>query len=326
MWNKIPAAKQPLAHSDLGINESLSQWDDEVPLLGLMRVASASTNFAWGSTLHLFASVLIVANGHAGCCSEIWTEAKKINRHYAKTGASVMNHYISRNVIGCLLLMTLSWASPLKAGEAYFLLMFSSQSTPVIPKETHSFATFVRAKWDGNGPCPLNAKYEKYTISWLPANRKVRTIALSAEPGHNFDLDESISIARNNHQRVSAWGPYEIKAELFERALARKTELEKGNIKYKAMNGGNRNPQVVNCIHAISGLVERPGPHLPLHGLGDAASYDLLNELEPWIISKSPEAKRRQALGLDHYQIIYRDWEGVSAERGTSLPPAGPPK
>jgi hypothetical protein len=67
------------------------------------------------------------------------------------------------------------------AGDDFFLLMFGSQRTPSDPNYAHSFATFVRASWPGDGPCPAGAVLEATTISWLPRNGVVRTCALHPE-------------------------------------------------------------------------------------------------------------------------------------------------
>src|SRR4051794_21811359 len=80
------------------------------------------------------------------------------------------------------------------AGEEYYLAMFGSQRTPANPDYTHSWATFVRMSWDGDGPCPQNAHIEANTISWLPVNTKVRVGALLPEPGYNFNLHPTFDI------------------------------------------------------------------------------------------------------------------------------------
>src|SRR5688572_19986565 len=91
-------------------------------------------------------------------------------------------------------LLVLSLAPASRAGEDYYLLMFGAQTVPNDPNYAHSFATFVRVCWDGDGPCPdfKNARLEAHTISWLPANMIVRTRALFPECGHNFDMHPTI--------------------------------------------------------------------------------------------------------------------------------------
>src|SRR5438874_354066 len=95
---------------------------------------------------------------------------------------------------GLAALLALTVAAPARAGEAFYLLMFGSQTTPNNPNYSHSFAAFVRVTWPGDEPCPPpgGAFLEVHTISWLPATMKVRTAALHPECGHNFELHETI--------------------------------------------------------------------------------------------------------------------------------------
>ncbi|HZZ80413.1 MAG TPA: hypothetical protein VFE62_18060, partial [Gemmataceae bacterium] len=150
----------------------------------------------------------------------------------------------------CAIVVASFWIpEPVEAGEAYYLLMFGSQQIPNNVNHAHTFATFVRVTWPGDGPCPAGAVYEAHTISWLPANLVIRTGALCAEPGHNFELHETIEYVRRNGERVSMWGPYLIEPELFEKALRKKARLESGTIRYKSDDSFRKDNRVTNCIH-----------------------------------------------------------------------------
>jgi hypothetical protein len=195
-----------------------------------------------------------------------------------------------------------------RAGEEYFLLMFGSQRIPANPNYSHSFATFVRATWEGDGPRPANAALEAHTISWLPANLKIRTSALLPECGKNFDLHPTLQLAYETDQRVSLWGAYRVQPELFDLALQRKARLESGQIQYKANDAGYRSSRVTNCIHAISAIADGPKLRVASPGWGESASYFVLLEMQPWIISQCAVPDIGSALGLDQYPIIYRDW------------------
>ncbi|MGH2549626.1 MAG: hypothetical protein ACRDHN_09560 [Thermomicrobiales bacterium] len=149
---------------------------------------------------------------------------------------------------------------------------------------------------------------EVHTISWLPSNLKVRVNALLPECGHNFTLHETIEYALANDERVSLWGAFRIQPELFERALRRKAELERGHIKYKADDFGYRSNRVTNCIHAVSSIIEGPKLRVASPGWGESASFYVLQEMQPWIRSKCPEWDLTYALGLEQYPLIYREW------------------
>src|SRR5947208_13930582 len=78
------------------------------------------------------------------------------------------------------------------ASDEYFMLMFGSQRVPANPNYSHTSATFVKVSWPVAGaPGRLSAA----TVSWLPANLKIRTSALLPEPGQNFDLPTSLAVA-----------------------------------------------------------------------------------------------------------------------------------
>src|SRR4051812_8346551 len=116
----------------------------------------------------------------------------------------------TRSLLLLLALVLPLAAGEARAGEAYYLLMFGAQQVPNNPNYSHTWATFVRAWWDGNGPCPVSPRLEARTISWLPRNMDVRTLALRPECGANFDLDTTLRWCRCNDMRVSLWGPYQI--------------------------------------------------------------------------------------------------------------------
>jgi hypothetical protein len=207
-----------------------------------------------------------------------------------------------------LILIFLCNAATATAGEDYFMLMFGSQRIPANPNYSHTWATFVRVTWKGDGPCPVDASLDVQSISWLPANMKVRTSALFPECGHNFDLIQTLDFAYGTDQRVSLWGPYRIQPELFERAMRRKLNLESGAIRYKANDVGYRSDNVANCIHGVSTIAEGPKLRVASPGWGESASYFVLQEMEPWIISKETEPWVGSAIGLDQHPIIYRDY------------------
>jgi hypothetical protein len=195
-----------------------------------------------------------------------------------------------------------------RGGEAHYLMMFGSQRIPNSPNYAHSFATFVRVCWAGDGPCCAPFVLEAHTISWLPENMKVRVNALLPECGKNFDLHTTVRWALGNEARTSLWGPYPIEKCLYDRALDRIAELNSGRVRYKADDAGRNSARVCNCIHAISTIVGGARVRVLSPGWGETASYTLLRRMERWILDDTnPEYRVSSALGLDNYPIIYRD-------------------
>jgi hypothetical protein len=196
-----------------------------------------------------------------------------------------------------------------RAGEDYFMLMFSAQRTPNEPDYSHSFATFVRVTWPDSCPWPGFFRYDPQTISWLPANRDVRCLAICPETGCNFDLHTTIKTCLDNGSRVTMWGPYRIQPELYHRAMQEIALLESGQVKYKAIDGRRLDGRVCNCSHALSSVVDGPKLTVASPGWGDVASRYLLNhKFKPWIIDPDrvyPSVF--SAIGLDYFPVIRAD-------------------
>ena len=205
-------------------------------------------------------------------------------------------------------------AQVVHAGESYYLLMFGAQRVPANPDYSHTFATFVRATWEGDGCCPQNPTLEAHTISWLPCNGVVRLVAFFPETGRNFGLKETIRWSADNDMRVSIWGPYKIKRELYERAVAQVANLESGQVRYKALDSGRPTDKVSNCIHAVSSLSQGFRLRVASPGWGETASYFVLKELKPWICDTGvTHPWVGSALGLDEFCLIYRDYQNPNS-------------
>lgn len=207
-------------------------------------------------------------------------------------------------------LVLLLAAGRARAGEAWYLLMFGAQRVPNNPNYSHTWATFVRACWAGDGPGPAAPRLEAHTISWMPRTMVVRTLALRPECGGNYDVHATVRWCLGNDMRVSLWGAYQIDPELYDRALRRAAELGSGQVLYKANDVGYRSDCVTNCIHAVSTIAEGPRVRVASPGWGETASYVVLRELTPWVIQPGcPHPWVGSALGLDQYPLLYRDWE-----------------
>jgi hypothetical protein len=209
--------------------------------------------------------------------------------------------------LACAFLIALAGSAA--AGDAYYVMVFGAQRTPPQPRYAHSFATFVHATWEGDGPCPDSPTLEARTISWLPANGIVRVVAL-AECGRNFELFETLHWARDSQQRVSMWGPYQIEQPFHDRSMRHKALLDSGQVLYKADDAGHRTDRVSNCIHAVSSAAEGYRLRVAQPGWGEMASYAIVMRFRPFIIDDEHiHTWIGSALGLDDYPIIYRDLE-----------------
>jgi hypothetical protein len=206
--------------------------------------------------------------------------------------------------------LALALASEAHAGESCYLLMFGAQQVPTNPNHSHTFATFIRARWPGNDPCPPAPCLEAVTISWLPENLVVRTFAVFPECGRNFGLHSTLRYVLQNDERVSMWGPYQIEADLYQRALRQYEMLMSGSVRYKANDAGYCSDCVSNCIHAVSGVAEEARVHVLSPGWGEPASYLVLQRFKPWMLDgERTHPWVGAALGLNNYPLIYREME-----------------
>jgi hypothetical protein len=197
---------------------------------------------------------------------------------------------------------------PAPPGEHYYLLVFGSQTTPKIPRFTHTWVTFVRV------PCP-GGPVEQHTISWMPAKLFINTFQPLVEQGVNLTMTQSIEMARTYGERVSLWGPYEIPPGLYRKLLIQKEFIESGAIGYQCidtMGEAALYGDGSNCIHAISdadAMFTRQA--YPLSFFGEAASLNILRQLvmrkaitdvettHDWLIPQ---------LGLDQHPIVRREY------------------
>jgi hypothetical protein len=207
-----------------------------------------------------------------------------------------------------VLLLAELFPTAARADEFYYVMVFGSQRSLPAPNYAHTFAVFVKAT--GSGPCVDRYWVEARIISWLPANLKLRVTALMPEYGVNLGLYETLKYVRDNDERVSMWGPYQIDRAFYFRALRRIDELESGSVLYKSNDAFRAPARVTNCIHAVS-AVENGAPLVVFSpGWGETASYYVTRSMEPWIIDCNRKhewvAKR---LRLDCYPIIRRELE-----------------
>jgi hypothetical protein len=171
-------------------------------------------------------------------------------------------------------------AADIEPAAEHYVVIFAYQGPSNRPRHSHTFATFVRSEEDDSAK---GYALETHTISWMPASLNVRPLALFPERGRNLTLDETMKLARSMNARVTAWGPYPIAPELFDKALKRKARLESGAMSYKALDGRFRGGNVTNCVHAVSDI----DPSMPLLGsgtiYGEPASAAVVRYFDKWL-------------------------------------------
>jgi hypothetical protein len=211
--------------------------------------------------------------------------------------------------------LLLAGAASASAGECYYLIVFGSQRPGNNPNHTHTFATFVRAT--GDGPCTENYRTQAWTISWMPQALELQLLRLLPECGINLDLHPTLRWAWDDGQRVSMWGPYQIRRELFDQALAKLVRLRSGAVRYKTVDTGFSNDRVSNCIHAVSSLAAaEPRLHIGVPTYGESASYFVALKLSPWIVDRHRTHDWLLGrLGLTGCPLIRRDLDRNPTER-----------
>ena len=193
------------------------------------------------------------------------------------------------------------------AQERYYLWVFSSQSTPKLPRYTHTWATFAKVT-----DCGGKRFVEALTISWMPATLNIRPYALRPEPGTNLDLPTTLRVAHSKCERISVWGPYEIDAPFYQRAVAQKARLESGRVLYRAVDPLIRGEGISDCIHAVSDIDSgRPRLAYPVTPFfGDAAGRRIAHTLQRSGEARPPREELRwlePAIGMAGYPLVRRE-------------------
>lgn len=218
-----------------------------------------------------------------------------------------MRTHLKKCLFALVLTMAFGSTSPaIRADDAYYMMIFASEGRPNLARHAHTFATFVKIpESDGGQPDLKRIKID--TISWMPATLRIMPLRPRPEVGRNLSLQESLQVAQGQNALISAWGPYRIKKELYDRAIAQVNRLNRGEILYKALDASVRPMIGSNCFHAVSDIAD--GPLLDTGmAYGDAASEMVRDHLSRWIIpSESLDRSLLEPLGLANFPINYRD-------------------
>jgi hypothetical protein len=157
----------------------------------------------------------------------------------------------------------------------YFMVVWAYEGAGNAPKDAHSFISF----YDGDELAD-GGTASAHTISWLPSTGVVHPMEI--ERGRNFSLAQTLALACQTGKRVSHFGPYEIKPELYRQALKRIALLNSGSVAYSPLNGPGR----MNCIEAAGDITDAyfdPGS-----SWGAAASEAIVRHLTPYLKKPGP--------------------------------------
>jgi hypothetical protein len=206
-----------------------------------------------------------------------------------------------------VLAIGLAWGSVLteaRADEHYYLMIFGSQSAPKRLRDTHTWATFIRAV--GEETDANNYTLYHHTISWLPQTLEVNVWTPFPEPGINLDLYQTLDAVYGNNEQVTMWGPFVIHPIVYNRSLGVKQILDSGAAEYRAISTA-RNMLISDCIHAVAAIDPVFGrQHYPLIRIGKPASRYIARQFmmrslfDQWQYDNSWLVPR---LGLDRYPI-----------------------
>jgi hypothetical protein len=193
-------------------------------------------------------------------------------------------------------------------GERYYILVFGSESTPKVPRYTHTWATVVKTV-EAPGCAPQVA--EVHTISWMPATLEIHPWRFRPEPGRNLELHETVRMALGFREHVALWGPYEVHPRAFRRFLLQKAYMESGRVGYQCIDtvGEGANGSGCDCIHAVSDLDPQfDRGYYRLSRFGQAGSRFIVEQLfeRDVLVSREAQSWLEGPLGLDRYPIEHR--------------------
>jgi hypothetical protein len=166
------------------------------------------------------------------------------------------------------------------SNEQYHVILWACQREDDAPRFTHTWATFIKSRKADSSEADPKLD-ERFTISWMPASGVIPVLVTVR--GQNYTLRQSLNWARQEHCRVSAWGPIAIRKELYDLAKQRKAVLESGVLSYKMIDNPVRPNKGTNCIHAITDMV--PGELLDTGtARGEEATRMVAEFLQPFMI------------------------------------------
>jgi len=167
---------------------------------------------------------------------------------------------------------------PVRGEDRYYMLIFASQGQPVVPSTSHTFAVFVKASGE------RDEDIESHCISWMPRDLLIETLRPMPVTGKNLTLEESLKYARSIDARITLWGPFPIKPELYAMAAEQAIRLNANMIDYIVLDNGRRGTRASNCMHAVCDL-DSTRPRLATGtAFGELGTQMVLRHFERYIL------------------------------------------
>jgi len=211
-----------------------------------------------------------------------------------------------RCVVWALVEVGLGGVAPARSvgGESHYVLVFGAEPSPKTIKNCHTWATFIRVV--GEGADPSGYRVFVHTVSFVPATLEVRVLAIKAEPARNLDLEASLVYVRSKNASVTMWGPFLIRADVYQKSLQVWATAMSGAAEYRAIDSAC-NLLIADCIHAVAAVDPDFGRlHYPLIRVGKTASRYIARQV---VDRTDPDRTRPDAswlipiLGLNRPEI-----------------------
>lgn len=189
-------------------------------------------------------------------------------------------------------------ASPRKS---WYLTVFACQRWLNLPHHAHSFAAFVEVEKDEQGRRGMETSF---VISWLPKSLEIGLFRWP-EPGQILNLEQTLDWSLSLGAQATAWGPYEIKEELFRKARERYADLQTGITQFAVLDYWYRPIMATNCIHALSDLGLTKNVLATGFAYGRSASRKILRYYQPWILNQRTHPWVGDVLNLNRYPLSF---------------------
>ena len=209
-------------------------------------------------------------------------------------------------IVGLIGLIAVGLGATLAAPDEdrYYMLVFAAQDEANTVRVSHTFAVFVKAT--DEGVVTRDTQIESHTISWMPSTMTLQPIRREPVPGVNISLSDSLEWAKSAGSRVTVWGPYLVKKELYDMAVAQEERLNTIPFGHILLDPRHRGKTASNCIHAVSDL-DTTQPALETGTVhGNEASEMVVEHFRRYIIpSQEPVEWLIERLNLNRAEMRF---------------------